>query len=252
MSDKQLDEMTLDEIRAEAEKVTDAAVDNQVDSEVDDADTDADVDIDTDTGGETEETLEQVRARLASAEKALHDTKAWGTRKAQEAAELRRAQEAQAREAQRPAILDANPELADAIRFVREDDGVRQRTEQESAMQQWQDVVRAAVPDIDELLNDNDFHAAMQVRAQHPEWNNNPLIAIREINAEIRARAIFGAQQAAKEAEANKKRSATSVPSGGSKQALSPKPQDEEQLRKLQNMNSDEFAREVRRVSLGQ
>ena len=250
MTDKQLEDMTLDELRAEAEKVTDV-VEPNVGDPLDDS-VDSQNEVIDDAGGEPEETLEQVRARLASAEKALKDTQAWGTKKAQEAADLRRAQEAAAREAQRPAILDANPDLAEAIRFVREDDGARQRTEQETAAQQWQDVVRSAVPDIDELLKDDDFHAAMQVRAQHPEWNANPLIAIREINAEIRARAAFGAQQAAKAAEAEKKRGAATMPSGGAKQVLQPVPQDEEQLRKLQNMNSDEFAREVRRVTLGQ
>lgn len=252
MTDKQLEDMTLDELRAEAEKAGTVDDDQVVGDPLDDSDDGQDDDaVIEDGASEPEETLEQVRARLASAEKALHDTKAWGTRKAQEAADLRRAQEAAAREAQRPAILDANPDLAEAIRFVREDDGARQRTEQELAMQEWQDTVRAAVPDIDELLENNDFHAAMKVRAQHPEWNSNPLIAIREINAEIRARAAFGAQQAAKEAEAEKKRSATSLPSGGAKQVLKPAPAEEEQLRKYQKMSSEDFAREVRKVSLG-
>lgn len=251
MTDKRLEDMSLDELRLEAEKAVNSdveVVEEVVNNALDDNDTDQ-VDVQEDSG--TEETLDQVRERLASAEKALRDTKAWGTRKAQEAAELRRAQDEAVRQANRPAILDANPDLADAIRHVAQEDGARQTNEQQIAAQQWQDTVRAAIPDIDELLDNEDFHVAMQSRAQHPEWSN-PLIAIREINAEIRARAAFGAQQAAKAAEADKKRGAATMPSGGAKQVLQPVPQDEEQLRKFKNMNSDEFAREVRRVTLGQ
>lgn len=248
MTDKRLEDMSLDELRLEAEKAgsTDVeVVEEVVNNALDDNDDDQ---VSVQEDSETEETLDQVRERLASAEKALRDTKAWGTRKAQEAAELRRAQDEAVRQANRPAILDANPDLADAIRHVAQEDGARQTNEQQIAAQQWQDTVRAAIPDIDELLVNEDFHVAMQSRAQHPEWSN-PLIAIREINAEIRARAAFGAQQAAKAAEAEKKRGATVMPSGGAKQVLNPVTADDELLRKINSMSSEEFKREVRKIS---
>jgi hypothetical protein len=49
------------------------------------------------------------------------DNQAWATKLAQEAAQLKREREQREREAKKPAILDANPELAEAIRYVAQD-----------------------------------------------------------------------------------------------------------------------------------
>jgi hypothetical protein len=49
------------------------------------------------------------------------DNQAAFTRAAQEAAQLKREREQREREANKPAILDANPELAEAIRYVAQD-----------------------------------------------------------------------------------------------------------------------------------
>jgi dsDNA-specific endonuclease/ATPase MutS2 len=62
-----------------------------------------------------------LRTRLEKAEKMAKDNQAWATKAAQEAAQLRREREQEQRAKAKPAILDANPELADAIRYVAQD-----------------------------------------------------------------------------------------------------------------------------------
>jgi hypothetical protein len=58
---------------------------------------------------EPEDPLAELRARVEKAEKVAKDNQAWATKMAQEAAQLRREREQAAREAAKPAILDANP-----------------------------------------------------------------------------------------------------------------------------------------------
>jgi hypothetical protein len=65
--------------------------------------------------------LKELREKAEKLEKALKDTQAWGTRNAQELAELRKERERQQREAQKPQILEQQPELEEAIRFVTHD-----------------------------------------------------------------------------------------------------------------------------------
>jgi len=251
MTEKRLEDMTLDELRAAAEAVTGEEVaSTEEPAEIVQDQQDQNDQAETESEPDTE-TLEQIKARLEAAEKALRDTKAWGTQKAQEAAALRKAQEAAQREAHKPAILEANPDLADAIRYVATDDSQRYAQDQEIAQQQWQDTVRAAIPDIDDLLENGDFMEAMKGRAQDVDWSN-PIIAIREINSEIRARAVQAAQQAANAAKVESKRSAATIPSGGLRQSIKTTNSEEEQLRKFQNMSDADFEREVRRVAMMQ
>lgn len=243
MSEKQLEDMNLDELRQAAEAVTDEAVAEAQPVEVEQEPAQAEP---------GQETLEQVRARLESAEKALRDTKAWGTRVSQEAAALRRAQEEAARAALKPQILDVNPELADAIRYVATDDQMRYQKEQANHNEAWGNIVRTAIPDIDQLLENEEFHQAMhELKAKVEGWDD-PIIAIREINAEIRARTVAQAQQAASVAKAEQKRSAMAVPTSGARQSLSSDSGEADLMRKLQSMSSADFAKEVRRVSMGQ
>jgi hypothetical protein len=90
--------------------------------------------------------LEELRARLEKAEKIAADNKAWGTKQAQELAAIKREREQQQREASKPQILDANPELADAIRYVANDPAPQQQQEQRA--NQWQEMVATAHPGI--------------------------------------------------------------------------------------------------------
>jgi len=252
MTEKRLEDMTLDELRAEAEKATEVAaevVDDQPAAASNDQSTET---HETDDIAEPEgETLEQIRARLEAAEKALRDTKAWGTQKAQEAARLRKEQEDAHRAAARPQILDANPDLADAVRYVQADDYARQRETADQSRDMWQNTVRAAIPDIDDLLNDDSFMQSLENRAQNVDWAN-PIIAIREINTEIRQRAMASAQSAQQNARAETKRSAASVPTGGGRQSIKPSTAEDDMLRKFQNMSDDEIAREARKIAMGQ
>lgn len=255
MTEKRLEDMTLDELRAEAEKVTVEPVVTEVVNERQpetQAATDTPQAQDDARDAEPEgETLEQIKARLEAAEKALRDTKAWGTRNAQEVARYRKEQEDAQRAAARPQILDANPDLADAVRYVQADDYARQRETSEQSQALWQDTVRAAIPDIDDLLADNSFMESLTDRAQQVDWTN-PIIAIREINTEIRQRAMASAQTAQQNARAETKRSAASMPTGGSRQSIKPTTSDDDMLRKFQNMSDDEIAREARKIAMGQ
>jgi len=252
MTEKRLEDMTLDELRAEAEKATEVAaevVDDQPAAASNDQSTET---RETDDSAEPEgETLEQIKARLEAAEKALRDTKAWGTQKAQEVARYRKEQEDAQRAAARPQILDANPDLADAVRYVQADDYARQRETADQSRDMWQNTVRAAIPDIDDLLNDDSFMQSLENRAQNVDWAN-PIIAIREINTEIRQRAMASAQSAQQNARAETKRSAASVPTGGGRQSIKPSTADDDMLRKFQNMSDDEIAREARKIAMGQ
>lgn len=252
MTEKRLEDMTLDELRAEAEKATEVAAEVVDDQQAVTSGGQADETHESDEGGEPQgETLEQIKARLEAAEKALRDTKAWGTQKAQEAARLRKEQEDAQRAAVRPQILDANPELADAVRYVQADDYARQREAADQSRDMWQNTVRAAIPDIDDLLNDDSFMQSLESRAQNVDWAN-PIIAIREINTEIRQRALASAQAAQQNARAETKRSAASVPTGGGRQTIRPTTADDDMLRKFQNMSDDEIAREARKIAMGQ
>lgn len=254
MTEKRLEDMTLDELRAEAEKVTDETVAEVVNEQQQETQVVADTTETQDNAQVAEpegETIEHVKARLEAAEKALRDTKAWGTQKAQEAARYRKEQEESQRAAARPQILDANPDLADAVRYVQADDAVRRDMQAQENAETWQEIIRAAVPDIDDMLDNADFESAIKQRAKNVDWHN-PIIAIREINAEIRQRAIAQAQAAQQSAKADTKRSAAIIPTGGSRQAIKPTTADDDMLRKFQNMSDDEIAREARKIAMGQ
>lgn len=190
---------------------------------------------------ETPDPLAEVRAELEKTKKALNDTKAWGTKNAQRLAELER----QAKQQAKPEILDANPELADAIRYV-----TSEPTETEKQIQKWQAVVQAAHPGIFDLTIDPELEAALVAKreALGEAWYD-PLIAIREITAEKLA---FTERQVGKrfaiEAAKQSQKSAMSVPgSGGSANRAAPDP-DLEAAERIRKMSPAQFEAERRRV----
>lgn len=190
---------------------------------------------------ETPDPLAEVRAELEKTKKALNDTKAWGTKNAQRLAELER----QAKQHAKPEILDANPELADAIRYV-----TSEPTETEKQIQNWQAVVQAAHPGIFDLTIDPELEAALVAKreALGEAWYD-PLIAIREITAEKLA---FTERQVSKrlaaEAAKQSQKSAMSVPgAGGSANRAAPDP-DLEAAERIRKMSPAQFEAERRRV----
>lgn len=197
------------------------------------------------------ETVEELRARLEKAEKQARDNQAWGTKQAQELAALKRDKEQRQREASRPAILDANPELAEAVRYVVSDDSVAQQDQEQQRVAAWQTAVQAVHPGILGTDIDPQLEEAIMARfASLGDEVMDPLKAIREITAEKEAFAVrkaterFAAEHA-KQAE----KSAMSVPTpgggGGNRQAPDA---DADAAKRILNMSDADFEKEVRRV----
>lgn len=193
-------------------------------------------------------TPEELLARLEKAEKALNDTKAWGTKNAQKLAELERERLIAEREQSKPKILEANPELADAIRYVQSDPLPKQQQEEETNV--WQSVIEEAHPNIFSKDIDPELEKALVERLQSiGDAVKNPLVAIREITA---VKLEFAEKQVSKrfsiEAEKLEKKQAMSVPSQGGSVSRASVDKDAEEVNRIKNMSDAEFAKEVKKA----
>lgn len=192
--------------------------------------------------------LEELRAKLEKAEKSLKDTQAWGTKNAQRLAEIERDRERQQREATKPGILDANPDLEDAIRYVTSDPAPQQQMEQRQ--HDWQTIVQTAHPGIFDLSIDPELEAALVAKRESlgESWYD-PLVAIREITAEKLA---FTERQVGKrfaiESQKQAQKSAMSVPGAGGSASRTTVDPEQEAAQRILKMSDAEFAAEVRRV----
>lgn len=197
----------------------------------------------------TPDPIAELTARVEKAEKIAKDNQAYATRMAQEAAQLRRQQDAREREAAKPAILDANPELAEAIRYVAADPAPAQQQADFKAA--YQSVIEKAHPDA--------FSSAMPQELQTAitaAWEGlgddaqDPLNVVRVITEQKLAHAeqLIGKRFAAEAAKQNEI-SAMSVPSPGAS-SVKTAPVDEQlaQAERIKNMSPAEFAKEVARV----
>jgi hypothetical protein len=193
--------------------------------------------------------VEELRLKLEKAEKALKDTQAWGTKKAQELARIQRESELAQREAKKPQILDQNPELAEAIQYVVSDP--TPKIQAEDKQQEWLSIVDRAHPGIFAADIDPELEKAILARRETggADWSD-PIVAIAEITAEKLAHAErqIGKRFAAEAARLQQK-SAMSVPGAGSS-AVTAQPVDKalEEVKRIQSMSDAEFAAEVRRV----
>jgi hypothetical protein len=191
--------------------------------------------------------LEEIRQKLEKTEKALKDTQAWGTKNAQELATIRREREEREREAARPTILDANPELEAAIKHVTSAPVQKQPDHQK----EWVQIVEAAHPGIFDTSIEPELEAALMTRLQAlGEQVNDPLVAIREITAEKIAHTErqIGKRFAAEAAKGAQK-SAMNVPGAGASGARTAQPDaDLEAKNRILNMSSAEFEKERRKV----
>lgn len=194
--------------------------------------------------------LAELRARVEKAEKIAKDNQAWATKMAQEAAQLKREREQAAREAAKPAILDANPELADAIRFVANDPAPRQQEAEKH--QAWQTAIEKVHPGIFEKSIDPELEKSIRTRFDAMGAAvQDELEAIRVITEEKLA---FNERQIGKrfaaEAAKQAKVSAMTVPGAGAGGGSSRIPPDAAlaEVERIKNMSDAEFAREVKRV----
>ena len=193
--------------------------------------------------------LADIKARLEKSEKVAKDNQAWATRQAQENAQLRREKEQREREVSRPAILDENPELADAIRHVVNDPAPVNHALDKQA--EWQSIVDKAHPGIFSKDIDPELESALMTRLSGlGDEVNDPLIVIREISE---GKLAFAEQQVGKRfaAESAKleQKSAMSVPSAGAGGGRQAPPDDAlAEVNRIQNMSDADFQKEVRRV----
>lgn len=196
-----------------------------------------------------EDPIKALEERVAKAEKIAKDNQAWATRLAQERAQEKRDREAAERAASKPAILDANPELADAIRYVAQDP--IQQNKQVDSQSAWKNAVETAHPGIFDKSIDPELEKAVLKRFEAlGESVQDPLVVIREITEEKLA---FAERQVGKrfaaEAAKQAKVSAMAVPgagAGGGSRASTDTQLAE--VQRIQNMSDAEFAREVKRV----
>lgn len=188
------------------------------------------------------------RERIAALEKQVADNKAWATKEAQRRAELERKWEEEQRRASRPAILDEQPELVEAIRHVVTDPAPQRQAEQ--AHQTWMQTIEAVHPGIFAADADKELvDALVAKREADPEAWNDPLVAIRDITAEKLA---FNERQTAKRlaAEYAQKaaKSAMSVPSPGGGVARAPVDPEVEKANRIKSMSDADFDAERRKV----
>jgi hypothetical protein len=193
--------------------------------------------------------LAEALARAERAEKIARDNQAAFTKAAQEAAALRRAQEQRDREANKPAILDANPDLVDAIRYVANDPAPQQQAE--AAKAAFQSTIEKAHPDAFSTEMDPELQQAIAQRWQGlGDDAQDPLNVVRVITEEKLA---FHERQVGKrfaaEAARQQEKSAMSVPSpGASSVATAPVDTALAEVQRISKMTDREFEAEVRRV----
>ena len=193
--------------------------------------------------------LAELRAKVEKAEKALKDTQAWGTKNAQELARIKREQEQAQRDASRPAILDANPELAEAIKYVAHDPAPQRQAEEQQEV--WFRTIDTVHPGIFAADADPELIAALVAkRDASPDAWADPLVAIRDISAEKLAHAERQvAKRLAVETAKKAEKSAMSVPGAGSGTARkAPADPEAEKVQRIQSMTPAEFAKERARV----
>lgn len=193
--------------------------------------------------------IKVLEERVAKAEKIAKDNQAWATKLAQERAQEKRDREAAERAANKPAILDANPELADAIRYVAHDPAPK---DQEATRQQeWQIAVEKAHPGIFDKSIDPELEKAISERLEGLGAEvRDPLAVIREITAEKLA---YTERQVGKrfaaEAAKQAKVSAMTVPGAGAGGGARTAPDAAlAEVERIKNMSDADFAKEVRRV----
>jgi hypothetical protein len=198
----------------------------------------------------TGETDSEVAKRLASVEKALADTQRWAHQNAAEVKRLKKEAEERERAAARPAILDDNPGLEDAIKHVSGAAPVAANSQENN----WLETVNGVLPDLENLLETSpDFRAlAQQKRTEMGASWNDPIAAARELGqlqAQYQSKqATASAVEAARKdfALRQKKSTAMQVPGGGGSKTVT----DTSEVDRINNMSDAEFAA-MRNKTLG-
>ena len=202
------------------------------------------------TESEQPDRFAELEAKLARQEKALKDTQRAMHQKAQELADLKRQREAEVRAANKPPVLDANPGLEDAIRYVAQP--AQAEPSPQNLDQLWFSAVSGAIPDIDTLLADKDFEKAAYAKREElgaDQWQN-PVVAIRELSAIARRFAVEKATAAAKAdyAKQQKELSTMRVSGGSGRDPATSDRVNGKSAEDYHTMSAKDFEAERRRV----
>ena len=144
--------------------------------------------------------MEEMRAQIASKDKALKDTQSAFHKRSEELARVKREQQLAQR--QTPELLETIPELADAIRHVQQGDVESRQQSYEETNQAAIVAVQDALPEVGQWLADPDFMKAMEARREAvgaEKFDLDPRVMVREITAEklARERSSFESQKQA-------------------------------------------------------
>lgn len=184
--------------------------------------------------------LETANKRVADTQRAFHENAARIKRLERDAEERKHAET-------RPAILDANPGLEEAITHI-----ARPAQPEGTPEQRWLGTVVHAIPDVETLLGDQTFFAAAQARKAElgAEWDN-PLTAIREFSAlKTQHQSAQQSKAAVEAAQADfrkkaEKRPAMEVPGGaGGRDA----PVQTDEVQKVWAMSDEDFRKQRSKV----
>lgn len=179
--------------------------------------------------------------------KSVRDTRRWGHENALMVKKLNAELEAERKARTKPAILDANPGLEEAISHIA---GPKEVPADNGG---WLRAVSKAIPDVESLLADEAFYKKAESRKGElgAEWDD-PFIAIRELSdlksSHLRDKAVQTAtEQARKDFEAKaKKRPAMEVPGGSGGDMDNQKQIDEaERIRTLPKAEFDKMRSRV-------
>jgi len=191
--------------------------------------------------------LEALREQLAKNEKALKDTQRWAHKNSTELAALKREREEEQRAQSRPAILDDNPGLEEAIKHVATP--VYQQEPDKNA--QLIGTLEKALPELDKLLDEEEFKTIFfELRKDSIDaWLDDPLSAIRDINTlQTKYQSDKAVSNAQKDFEAKKKKlGSMSVPGGSGGKGMST---EVDAAQAMREMSDADFAR-LRNKTLG-
>lgn len=193
-------------------------------------------------------TFEALQRDLEATKKALKDTQAWGTKNQQRLAEIERERQAAERERTKPAILEANPDLAEAIRYVASDP--EPQLQQEDRETVWRETVAKVHPGIFDADIDKELESSLMERLTAlGDAISDPLVVIREITE---GKLAFAERQIGKrftiEAQKQAQKQAMSIPGqGGGTERVSV---DKElaEVNRIKNMSDADFAKEVKKA----
>lgn len=196
----------------------------------------------TESADEIKARLETAERNLEKAQKAIRDTQRWGHKNAEEVARLRKDAEERKRTEKRPAILDANEGLEDAIKHVA---GTREEVKP-APQELWLHSVSKAIPDVETLLADQAFFAKAKEKQAElgPDWDD-PFVAIRELSElkvshQSEKRAQAAVEAARKDfTKKSKERNAMEVPggSGGKDQSTT----NNDEAERIRTMSAADF-----------